>query len=306
MFTTSCSTTDSVAKSDSEFILQFKVKCNLDDASVKVVKLDPRIHTLNIDGIGKLIFDKITQDKIAIDKHGAVSNLSTHSEKINLDFIDTTSYKSKHEHGRVIRKNAAWEKWNLFELDQQIRLNAENDNFESIFNSYSFLLQSVHEKLYTNFSLINFNDSNNKSQVEELLNNPDIVWIAQVSSTINFNDIEFVEGNLEDFKNVYFEKLKRGEVPVYSIYADSNSPKLSFANFLAPRIDSVVTFDPGSFEESVLIRKYPTMNVSDISAVRLTQLICFNHESSSFISSIQSLNVLRDYEGASFELFMIK
>lgn len=162
----------------------------------------------------------------------------------------------------------------------------------------------LNDSLNSNVSL---NNNSNWSRDEELLlNNPDILWIAQLTSTINLNDIEFEKGNLEDFKNIYFEKLRRNELTLYDVYANGDSPKLSFTNFLHPGIDSIFVFDPGNYEERLIVRKYPPLSVEDISKVRITQLFCFNNESSSFTSSVQSVNVLRDHEGASFELFMIK
>jgi len=164
------------------------------------------------------------------------------------------------------------------------------------------------------------------AQYDDLLNNPDISWIAEQrvdhSFALDADDSKeivtlikfFHTPTKNDYPNtnnwiiqwLYYDAIN-GESEVYKDPGLTQKMSEKELHKMTYSVDTVTTFDPDSFEESVVIvtSAFPHY---DIQKLRINQLIYFNKKTNRFSSRVLAVAPLFDWEKTGYPkpLFWIK
>ena len=139
-------------------------------------------------------------------------------------------------------------------------------------------------------------------------NQANIVWAKETINTVSFKDIEKIKGNTrKTFKNLAFQNPKKGKSQVLeneSWYAYCSDPISTneVNQLLSASKDSVVVYDPETYEESIVIVKKPKVKFKDLNFYRVHQHWYFDIEKNQLASKLITIGPLQEFHNEKGDL----
>jgi len=131
-------------------------------------------------------------------------------------------------------------------------------------------------------------------------NDPTVIWAKETLSTLKFDKVKKVKGRTKKtFKNFVWKKPRKGDTQVleneswYS-YCAEELEKEKLDDLLGSSVDTVITFDPETFEEKLEIVKSEKVKYKNIKNYRVLQHWYFDKSSNMLASKVISIGPLLD------------
>ena len=131
-------------------------------------------------------------------------------------------------------------------------------------------------------------------------NQPNIVWAKETINSVSFKDNKKIKGNTrKTFKNLAFQHPKKGKSQAlkneswYSYCAESIS-KDDVNQLLSASKDTVITFDPDTYEEKSHVLKTSKIKFKDFNFYRVHQHWYFDKEKNMLASKLIAIGPLQE------------
>ena len=139
-------------------------------------------------------------------------------------------------------------------------------------------------------------------------NQSNIVWAKETINTVTFEDTKKIKGNTrKTFKNLTFQNPKKGKSQVleneswYAYCAETISTN-EVNQLLSASKDSIVTYDPETFEEQIVVVKNRKVKFKDFKHYRVHQHWYFDKEKNQLASKLITLGPMQEVNNEKGEL----
>jgi len=134
--------------------------------------------------------------------------------------------------------------------------------------------------------------------INNLLNNRDIVWIKQITSDLSFENVEILKGNKTKFNQIFwddiinFNTLAYVKEGIFEVVNRDTFDNQDLEEMMSSSMDTIVNFDPITYDEIVLAAEYIPPIFESIQGFRINQIWYFDTQSNQLNSKLISVGPL--------------
>ncbi|MEM6965575.1 MAG: hypothetical protein AAF573_12460 [Bacteroidota bacterium] len=143
-------------------------------------------------------------------------------------------------------------------------------------------------------------DMQQDAQKDYHYNDPFVIWAKETVSSLSFKKIKKVKGRTKKtLKNYLYKNPVEGKVATLSndswySYCAAPIDKEEVAKMFEASVDTVITFDPETFQEATTIIKNSKTDYKDIDYYRVLQHWYFDKSTNTLASKVISIGPLKD------------
>ena len=307
-------------KFETEFIYSFENNKSLNPLrkkefqseilAVRSYKNDPTIDGVNSPDkyLAKHLSNCIEEGKLTVqlgDRQGTLKELGQLSY---LEHYDTTITEHSFEMSMVITNSRVFEKWNYYKIKQTWCYNEETKMLEAVVDKITPLVKDRHGRHIGRFSIPAPQKSKKKEDTKAILNNENNIWVTETSNYLSFDDITLIEGDKAQLKEILWENVLSKKTKAYTKDYHGVLQDFDADNLLKERIDTVVSFDPISYDEMMAVRKNSPALFRDIEAYKVNQIWYFNNKELNLKTKLIKIEplVLDSFENKLEGLYILK
>lgn len=139
-------------------------------------------------------------------------------------------------------------------------------------------------------------------------NDPSIIWAKETLSTFSFKKVKKKKGRTKKaLKNLTYKSPKKGEGRIvendsWYPYCAAPISKEEVEKSLAATVDTIITYDPETYQEEVKVKKKSKITYKDFEYFRVLQHWYFDKSTNTLASKVISIGPLQDVLNAEGKL----
>jgi len=195
----------------------------------------------------------------------------------SLDTITTIDPETFEETFAIVRTDPMFN-IGSFKIKQWWYYNKKNGSFNSTVKSIGPMSDVYDKEGYVvNSKFLFWIDVEQPHNQEFNFNQPNIIWAKETINTLSFENVKKIKGSTrKTFKNLTFQNPKKGKSQVleneswYS-YCSPTIPTDELNQMLSASKDTIITYDPETYEETIEIAKKSKTKYKDFKNYRVHQ-----------------------------------
>ncbi len=268
---------------ESDFVYPLEKRDSLDwkleSMELFFYKMDPTVSTAAADEyLSSYFFQNIKEGRILVRSDDQIGTVDSLDIRENLLLRDTDIIETIFEISSLITANDVYRYWEKYKIKQAWRYDENTGMLHSSVQEVTPILRNKKGKWLESFSIPNDQNSISVKSVKEILNNKDNIWVSETRHFLNLNTINFsdeVSGNL--LKKIFWEDVLSNKVAVEKKNYQGNFEVFNPQELLTSIVDTVITFDPVTYDEKIQVYVRNPVVFEDILGYKISQLWYFNN-----------------------------
>lgn len=213
-----------------------------------------------------------------------------------LTTFDPITYREK----KVVVKTDPKYQVKAFKIRQWWYYNKEKESLESIVQAIAPIIQSIKNDSPISQKVLFWIEMKQDAKKEYSYNDPAVIWAKETLSTLSFKEVKRKKGrSKKTLKNLTYKDPKNGKGRIvendsWYPYCADQLDKNDIENILAPTVDTVITYDPETYNENLKIVKYKKVKYKDFEYFRVLQHWYFDKSTNTLASKVISVGPLKD------------